>query len=149
MKRFFVMLTAVLFLVLSSFAQGIDISGWKLVQTKLANTNSYTFPPGTIIPRGGYVVVGRKCTQPEFEAFWKTKMNINTVFLNANDGGVPVINGGQVFSLQNTSGQIVDGPTIQLPTSISGNLIYQRLGAALSANIPASWNLTATTEPAA
>jgi len=94
----------------------LDVGGYQLVQTSPDMT--YTLPPGTTVPAGGYVVIGRYAEKAAFEMHWGVTLGPDVVYLNANNsGGPPVINGSETFTLKNSSGAILDGPTIVLPAT--------------------------------
>ncbi|HYR29068.1 MAG TPA: hypothetical protein VEU30_11425, partial [Thermoanaerobaculia bacterium] len=83
-------------------------SGWKLVQANAAL--NYTFPANTIVPRGGYVVVGRNASKAAFESFWGVTLGPNVVYINSADT-MPQLNGGETYTLKDASNSTVDGPT--------------------------------------
>lgn len=85
-----------------------DISGYKLVQANA--TLNYTFPAGTIIPKNGYVIVGRNATKAQFESFWGVTLASNVVYLNSGDT-MPQINGSETYTLKDASNVTIDGPT--------------------------------------
>jgi beta-lactamase superfamily II metal-dependent hydrolase len=85
-----------------------DISGWKLVQANA--TLNYTFPANTIIPKGGYVIVGRNATKAQFETFWGITLASNVVYINSGDT-MPQINGSETYTLKDASNATIDGPT--------------------------------------
>jgi len=94
-----------------------DISGWKLVQANA--TLNYTFPANTIIPKKGYVIVGRNATKSQFEAFWGVTLASNVVYINSGDT-MPQINGSETYTLKDASNATVDGPTFA-QDSVSGD----------------------------
>jgi phosphatidylserine/phosphatidylglycerophosphate/cardiolipin synthase-like enzyme len=148
MNRIAAIFSAVLCFSVSSSSQRLDISGWKLVQTNY--THSFVIPPGTIIPVGGYVIIARNAAQASFETFWNKKLDPGCVFLNtagASDAA-PQINGDETFSIQNSSGQIIDGPTVPLPPqTLSGKHFYQRISALLTPGVIGSWTNAAVATP--
>jgi len=85
-----------------------DIGGWKLVQAN--STLNYTIPTGTIIPNGGYVIVGRNATQAQFETFWGVTLGDNVTYINSGDT-MPQINGSETYTLKNASNVTINGPT--------------------------------------
>jgi endonuclease I len=100
----------------AAVATTLDVGGWQLVQTSPDVT--YTLPPGTTVPAGGYVVIGRYAEKAAFETFWGVTLGPDVVYVNANNSsGPPVINGSETFALKNASGVLLDGPTIVLPAT--------------------------------
>lgn len=100
----------------AAVATTLDVGGYQLVQTSPDMT--FTLPPGTTVPAGGYVVIGRYAEKSAFETHWGVTLGPNVVYLNANNsGGPPVINGSETFTLKNASGVVLDGPTIVLPAT--------------------------------
>jgi hypothetical protein len=118
-----------------------DVSGWTLKQFN--STQSFTIPPGTAIPSGGYLVIARDATLSEFQAAFPS-MPAATVFLNSNaagscsDGCFPLINGGETFELRNPAAALADGPTIAMSTT---HRSYQRTNPGDAAGSPGSWNI--------
>jgi hypothetical protein len=117
----------------------LDISGWHVVQRNSSVT--YTIPTGTSIPAGGYVIIARDATKSAFESFWRagSPLPSNVVYVNSA-GLIPLINGSEDFTLTNTSGTTIDGPTIAM-SSAAGNSV-QRKDPCLAANLSTSWNVT-------
>ena len=114
----------------------LDVGGWKLVQTSPDMT--YELPPGTAVPAGGYVVIGRSAEKAAFELHWGVTLGPNVVYVNANNsGGPPVINGSETFTLKNGSGTIVDGPTIAMPSGAGQSI--RRNDPCLAAGLEESW----------
>lgn len=112
----------------------IDLSGWVLLQ--FDSSQSFAFPPGTTIPGGGYLVLGREATQSAFEAEWGA-LPADTVYIDS--GGVfPFINGGESFRLEDELGGIVDGTTIAMSSGQS----IQRSAPGAPAGDAGSWNVT-------
>lgn len=113
----------------------LGIGGWQVAQTDPILT--YTLPPGTNVPAGGYVVIGRYAAKAAFETFWGVTLGPNVVYLNANNmSGPPVINGSETFTLKNASGVDVDGPTIVLPSTSQS---VRRIDPCLPSGSPGSW----------
>jgi len=109
----------------------IDLSGWVLKQYDSDLT--FTFPAGTLLPSGGYLVVARNATRAAFEAFYATSPRVNpmpaeTVFLNSNASGscangcMPQINGAETYELYDASATLVDAPSVVA----ADNNAYQR-----------------------
>ncbi|MBM4280511.1 MAG: amidohydrolase family protein [Deltaproteobacteria bacterium] len=86
----------------------IDLSGFKL--RRIDNSSEFTFPAGTVVPVGGYVVVGRNSDQATFEAFWRTTLADGVVYWQAGD--TVIVNADQrTFALVRGDGAVIDGPT--------------------------------------
>ncbi|HEX6901446.1 MAG TPA: lamin tail domain-containing protein [Thermoanaerobaculia bacterium] len=119
----------------------VDVSGWRLSQ--LNSTNNYTIPAGTVIPAGGYLIVGRNASKAAFEAFWRggTPLPANVLYLNSGDT-MPVINGSETYDLYNAAGTRIDGRTIAMATS-GGNSV-QRKDPCNSPSVSASWTIVAS-----
>ncbi|MCU0290734.1 MAG: lamin tail domain-containing protein [Thermoanaerobaculaceae bacterium] len=121
---------------------GLDISGWKLVQhSPPSTTRTYTFPAGTLIAPGEYVVVGRNASQAAFETFWATQtpgfaLPANAHYLNGGDKLV-VNDNDDSIELQNASSAIVDGVTPALPAA---NSSIKRTSPAEPATVITSWS---------
>lgn len=100
----------------TALAQGLDISGWTLRQYN--STQTETFPSGTVIQPGGYLIVARYATQAAFEAFYGVTLGSNVVYItHASDAtGVPQINGAETFEIRDAGGALVDGPTTAIST---------------------------------
>ncbi|MDX9732711.1 MAG: endonuclease, partial [Thermoanaerobaculia bacterium] len=98
----------------AAVATTLDIGGWQLVQAN--STQTYTLPAGTTVPPGGYVVIGRNVEKAAFETAWGVTLGPDVVYLNSGET-IPMINGGETYTLKNASGVIVDGPTIALPAT--------------------------------
>ncbi len=98
-----------------------DLGGWRVENRESGNPNQTTvIPTGTRVPRGGLLIIARDCSRREFEDRWGVTLDTNNVvFLNAANPseGVPIVNGGEKFSLYNRSNQVEDGPTIVGSTS--------------------------------
>jgi endonuclease I len=89
----------------------LNVSGYTLTDT---NANiAVTFPTGTIIPAGGFLIVSRQATQSQFETVWGA-LPQGTQFLNSFSivgGNGLVINGGEILTLKNAAQVVIDGPT--------------------------------------
>ena len=92
----------------------LDVGGYTLTQAN--STQTYTLPPGTTVPAGGYVVIARNVEKAAFEAAWGVTLGPNVVFLNSGEKA-PMINGGETYTLTNAVGAVLDGPTIVLPST--------------------------------
>lgn len=122
----------------------IDLSGWVLKQ--LTSSQTWTFPPGTTLPSGGFLVVGRNATRAEFEAAYPG-MPAATVYVNSNASGscsstgcIPQINGDESFELWDAGVLEVDGPTISMTAT---HTAYQRNNPGDPAGSPSSWTAVA------
>lgn len=106
-----------------ALAQDLDLGGWTLVQAN--STSLYTFPVGTILHPGGYLVLGRYADRASFEAFHGVTLGANVVYLtNTNSSAaVPMINGDETFTLKDAGGAVVDGPT---PAFVLTDLSHHR-----------------------
>jgi len=104
----------------------VDISGWKLVQANA--TLNYTIPSGTVIPNGGYVIVGRNATKAQFQAFWGTTLASNVVYINSGDT-MPQINGSETYTLKDEFNVTVDGATYAHDASSGDSLERTTCGA--------------------
>ncbi len=104
-------------------AQDLDISGWTIEQANSASV--YTIPAGTVIQPGGYLVLGRFADQASFEAFHNVVLGSNVIYLtNASEApAVPMINGDETFTLKNSVGAVIDGPT---PAFNTAQISHQR-----------------------
>mgnify|MGYP001202659464 CR=1 FL=1 len=121
-------------------ATGTSVGGWKIVQA--SSTITYTIPAGTVIPAGGYLVVGRNATKAAFEAFWGVTLGSNVVYLSGGDA-FPQINGSESYTLNNAAGTKVDGKTISTGTAAGQSL--QRKDPCNAVGKTASWTIGATT----
>ena len=92
-----------------------DISGWKL-----SNSNAsfqFTFPPGTVVPAGGYVVVGRDSDREAFESEWGA---LESAVLYLNSHNTIIINATpRSYTLLDGQGNVVDGATVEIRASRS------------------------------
>lgn len=89
----------------------INVGGYTLTETD--SNIVVQFPANTIIPANGTLVVGRQSTESEFESFWGALPN-NAVYINAFDivgGNGLVVNGDEVFELEDAQNILIDGPT--------------------------------------
>jgi len=117
----------------AAVATTLDIGGWQLVQAN--STQTYTLPAGTTVPAGGYVVIGRNVEKSAFETAWGVTLGPDVVYLNSGET-IPMINGGETYTLKNASGVIVDGPTIALPATFQS---VRRNDPCLPAGSTGSW----------
>ncbi len=98
---------------------GADVSGWTVTQANA--TYNYVIPAGTVIPQEGYLVLARQATQAQFETYWGVTLGANVVYINTN-GGMPVLNGDETYTLTNASSMIVDGPSASMPTTAARSI---------------------------
>ncbi|HSS79219.1 MAG TPA: Ig-like domain-containing protein [Thermoanaerobaculia bacterium] len=120
----------------------LDVSGWKLQQQNSAQ--AFTLPAGTKIANKGYLIVGRDATKSAFETFWRggTPLPSNVIYVSSA-GALPQINGDENYTLSNASATLIDGPTINMPSS--ANSTVQRKGPCLAAGTASSWTVTTIT----
>ena len=110
--------------------EGLDIGDWTLDQD--AGDKSFTFPTDTIVQTGDYVIVARNVTQEEFETFFEVTLGANVHFFSGSNS-FPVVNGNDVYVLEDADANPIDGPTLK---TFSGTN-YQRL---LKSD-PLSWKI--------
>ena len=125
---------AVLFFLMAGATQALDLSGYRLKQTN--KTKNYTLPSGTAIEPGGYLVVGRYASQSAFESYWGVTLGSNVVYVNAGNA-LPVIDGGEQFSLLDASSTVIDGPTPYARDPRSKSI--QRMDASASGSDATNW----------
>jgi len=109
----------------------IDLSGWRLV-----NDNpdfEYTFPAGTRLLAGGYLVLGRADDRAGFESEWGL-LDENVVYLDSSDE-ILVNATPRPYTLLDALGSVVDGPTV----AVGKNKSLSRVQACTDAAIPAAW----------
>jgi hypothetical protein len=110
----------------------IDLSGWRLV-----NDNpqfELTFPEGTILAAGGYLVIGRANDRAGFEAEWG-QLDPAVAYLDSGDS--IVINATpRPYTLLDRDGAVVDGPTV----AIGRNASKSRRNACADAGVEAAWS---------
>jgi hypothetical protein len=103
----------------------LDISGWILRQTN--STQTYTFPGSTTINEGDFVIVGRDVDKATFEAFWGVTLLPNVHYFRSTSGQMPAINGLEQFSIENSTGTLIDPTSGLCPTTgLTTGLIYRR-----------------------
>ena len=95
----------------------IDASGWVVHQTDSERT--FTLPPGTLVPSGGWIVIARGVDIAAFEAFWGVTLGASVVFLDAQ-GEFPTINGDETYTVMSPGRSPFDGPTE--PLALGANL---------------------------
>lgn len=111
----------------------IDISGWTVRQANA--TWTYTFPPGSEVEEGGYVIVARNAPKAAFETYWGVTLRSSVLYFDTLDG-CPKINGSETYELLDDSGNSVDGPTTAMRSSAKQN--FQRTPGA-AAGLAGSW----------
>jgi len=108
-----------------------DLSGWRLV-----NDNpqfELTFPEGTIVTAGGYLVVGRDDDRAGFEAAWGP---LDPAVTYLDSGNALIVNGTpRPYTLFDARGEVVDGPTV----TIAKNASKARRDACRDAAIDPAW----------
>jgi beta-lactamase superfamily II metal-dependent hydrolase len=92
----------------------VNIGGWTLTQANA--TLTYTIPTGTTIASKGYVIIARNATKTAFQTFWGKTLAANVVYINSADT-MPQINGSETYTLKNSGGTTIDGPTVAMDTS--------------------------------
>ena len=112
----------------------VDISGYQLNQ--YSAPRQFTTAPGTYISDGGYLIVARDVTQSEFEAFWEVSLAIDVVYIESGDT-FPIINGDEIYDLQDDASVLLDGPTISKDLSWDN---AQRIAPAGDPSSPTSWS---------
>jgi len=124
----------------STLAVARDLGGWQLIQSNA--TINYTFPAGTVISPGGYVILARGVNKAQFETFWGVSLATNVTFVTSTNS-TPTINGAEVYTLKSNNTTLVDGPT---PSSLDPNgKSIQRISANSNSTLAASWtSVTAT-----
>lgn len=120
--------------VLSS---GLNISGYMLIQEN--SHREYVFGDITI-PDNGLLIISRNSNQTEFESFWGVTLDTNVIFVNS-DGHMPIINGDEVYTLVDSSGDTLEGPTVPMETGITMQRISEE-----SAGLPQSWDILPDSE---
>jgi len=98
----------------SAATRTVDLSGYVLVQTE--SDREFVLPAGTVVPEGGYVVVGREATADAFAGFWGIAWADDVVYLDSGDA-LPIINGDETFTLRDPGGAVVDGPSVAMLAS--------------------------------
>ncbi len=83
---------------------GDDLGGFTLVQTNAART--FTLSPGTVVPPGHFLIVARKVSKTDFEAYWHITLPSNVTFINSGDK-FPSLNGDETIQLRSASGVLL------------------------------------------
>jgi len=115
-------------------AAPVDLSGFVLEQN--ASLIDFTIPAGTLVPHGGFLIIGRNATKAAFQTFYGTTLDTNVVYLNGATVA-PRLNGGETFSLLDPQRVVVDGPSIAEPAG--GLKTFSRKSCAVTAGAAASW----------
>jgi len=93
----------------------IDLSGWRLV-----NSNpqfELTFPEGTTLAVGSYLVIGRAHDRAGFEAEWGPLAD-SVAYLGSGDS-IVVNATPRPYTLLDREGVVVDGPTVEVGRNVS------------------------------
>jgi mono/diheme cytochrome c family protein len=115
-----------------------DLSRFNLVQFN--TTIEFFIPSGTVVRRGGYLVIGRNATKTQFQTFYGRTLPNNVVYINAAATGqsFPSINGNERYSLFDSQFVLVDGTTIPQPST--GGRNFGRLNCGRAAGLTGSWS---------
>lgn len=115
----------------------VDLSGWLLVQT--ASSRELVIPDGTIVPPGGFLVIGRNSSAASFQDFWGVNWGDEVVYIEGQDN-FPTINGAETYTLSDPNDVVIDGPTPALELSTSS----ARIDAAMAGTADAAWESSPT-----
>jgi hypothetical protein len=115
----------------------VDLGGFTLHQAGAAC--SFELPAPLEVGRGDTLIIARDSTRATFQTFWGVTLPASTVFINAADA-CPRINGDESFVLNDSAGQVVDGPT---PIIFEGENM-QRVKGSLPAGEIGSWTFDST-----
>lgn len=115
---------------------GTDISRWKLTQFNA--TYEYIIPGGTSIPSKGYLIIARHASKEAFQNFWNVTLGPETVYINSA-GAMPIINGGESYSLQSANGSSIDARTISMTPSAGKSI--QRKSPCKAPEQSGSWSV--------
>lgn len=115
----------------------VDLSGWLLVQT--ASSRELVIPDGTIVPAGGFLVVGRNSSAASFQDFWGVSWGDEVVYIEGEDN-FPTMNGLETYTLRDPNDAVVDGPTPALDLSTSS----ARIDAAMAGTDETAWESSLT-----
>lgn len=121
----------------TAVAEPVDLSGYTVMQTN--SFREYVIPDGTIVPRGGYLVIARSASPGAFQDFWGVNWGDDVVYIDTDDA-FPTINGAETFSLYDTSDVLVDGPTPLLDLATGAT----RLDPTMDASDPTAWEVNET-----
>ena len=103
-----------------SFADGLDIKNWKLVQYESSQT--YTFTIDAKLPVDKYLIVGRNADRAAFETHWSITLPADCIYINSGNR-IPLINGGEYFQLLDMNNVSIDDPAGQ---ALKNGLTVQR-----------------------
>jgi hypothetical protein len=145
---FNLLLPAVLFVFTGgpNAAAALDLTGWTLLQSGDALTNSVPF--GVSIQDNSYLVIARGDgiggpTRQEFEAYWQVSLDPEVVYMTGDSlGGVdafPQIGGEstQSYRVLDLTQSLVDGPTAaEVETRLSSN---QRISLNTDSSLQDAW----------
>jgi hypothetical protein len=118
----------------------VDISGFQVV--RVSNGNTFTMPANTIVPVGGYVVIGRNVAKAGFETFWTVTLGANVTYLNAADSLLVINATAGGYTLRRNAQTVLDGPTIGVTAPSS----FQRLQPVAAADQAGSWSTVGADE---
>jgi len=125
-------------------AARVDLSGFRIEQT--GSLLQKFLPAGTLVPHGGFLIVGRNATQAQFEANYGVVLGPTVRYVNGGNA-FPIIDGGETFTLFDTQSVLVDGQSIAQP--VGGLRTNARVRCDLAAPLAASWSSVATSNAAA
>ena len=113
-------------------SENLNLENWRLIQQN--SHIEYIF--GNVeLPYNSVLIIARDASKSDFENFWGVTLPNNVVYINSG-GNIPMINGGETFTLVNADGDTVDGPTI----SMERGHAYERVDFNGSASSPSSWS---------
>jgi cytochrome c peroxidase len=124
-------------------ATAVDLGGFVIEQTN--KFLSFVVPAGTLVPHGGYLIVGRNATKTAFQTFYGKTLGTNVVYLNSGSSGppkLPQINGDETYAMFDSQHLTVDGPTIAQPSSAQRTFGRTRCGT--PASVATSWSSNAS-----
>jgi hypothetical protein len=102
--------TAVVSAITAAAPATFDLSGWKLVNDH--PQFELTFPEGTEVPAGGFLVVGRANDRAGFESEWGPLPD-GVVYVDSGDS--LIVNATpRPYTLLDDRGEPVDGPTVPI-----------------------------------
>jgi len=110
-------------------AAAVDLGGFVIEQTN--KFLSFVVPAGTLVPHGGYLIVGRNATKTAFQTFYGKTLDTNVVYINSGSSGppkLPQINGDETYAMFDSQHLTVDGPTIAQPSSAQRTFGRTRCG---------------------
>src|SRR5512143_3085323 len=87
----------------------VDLGNFTIEQTN--KFVSFTVPPGTLVPHGGYLVVAHNASRSQFESFYGKTLGTNVVYINSGANGppkLPQIDGGETYGLFDSNFLTVD-----------------------------------------